>query len=482
MTRVNTQVKRDHLVPDQLAGFTVDVINSARFANELASLSVQDAAFTKALLEIENVRSFVGTPENILGNPNTKHGEIAEHVEVGVRNARSLVASYEPTATIDGIHRTGPTDYVVDGQNVQSKFINGTNDTLRHVEEHMDKYSEFGRDGKSYYHIPKDQHDQIQRVLDGRETELAAKSQRVIREHVSKIEEATGKPFNEVVKPGVSDYRDVQQGKVHETLFKQEQDIQNRNQQRNDDILNDHKPSMTEAAKVTGIAAAVGGCMSMGMAIWVKTREGKNPFKGEFTQQDWQDVGIKGLKGAAGGAISGAAIYGLTNFAEMSAPFASAFVSAGKGIFALHQSYLNNEINEEQFLEMSLIACSEAAIVGLATALGQTLIPIPLLGATIGTMAGRLVSEFVTGKTAEKANKMLKDFEEFVGKLDVTLKKVYAQIQQELDHLGRLTEAAFDLSNNCALVEASISLAEAYGVDENRIIRTDQDLERFLFG
>ncbi|HNG37032.1 MAG TPA: hypothetical protein PK068_10730 [Nitrosomonas sp.] len=482
MTKVNSQVKRDQLVPDQLAGFAVDVINSSRFASELSSLAAQDAAFTRALLEIENVRSFLGTPENILGSQSTKHGEIAENVEVGVRNAQSLVEGGETTAGFDDVGRTDPTDYLVDGQHVQSKFINGTNQTLTHVEEHMEKYAQFGRDGNSYYHIPKDQHEQIQRVLDGSETELSEKTQRAIREHVARIEEETGKPFNEVVKPGVSDYREVQQGTVHKTLDKHEQDIEERNEQRKDDIVKEHQPSLVEAAKATGIAAAVGGCLSLGMAIWLKSRQGKNLFKGEFTKEDWQEVGIKGLKGAAGGAISGAAIYGLTNFADMSAPLACAFVSAGKGIYALHQSYLNNEINEEQFLEMSLIACSEAAIVGMATALGQTLIPIPLLGATIGSMAGRLVAEFVTGKTAEKANRMLKEFEDYVGKLDQTLQKVYAHIQQEIDRLGRLTEAAFDLSQNCALVEASIALAEAYGVDENRIIRTNQDLERFLFG
>ena len=121
-----------------------------------------------------------------------------------------------------------------------------------------------------------------------------------------------------------------------------------------------------------------------------------------------------------------------------------------------------------------------SAIVGIATALGQTLIPIPLLGAAIGSMAGRMVAEFTTGKTAQLANQMLQDFEQFVGKLDATLQKVYWEIQQEMDRLGKLTVAAFDLSNNYRLVEASIALAEAYGVEESRILRSNLDLERYL--
>jgi len=103
-----------------------------------------------------------------------------------------------------------------------------------------------------------------------------------------------------------------------------------------------------------------------------------------------------------------------------------------------------------------------------------------LLGAAIGSMAGRMVAEFTTGKTAQLANQMLQDFEQFVGKLDATLQKVYWEIQQEMDRLGKLTVAAFDLSNNYRLVEASIALAEAYGVEESRILRSNLDLERYL--
>jgi hypothetical protein len=480
MIRVSEQVERSHLVSDQMVGITIVAINNARFASQLATLSAQDAAFTKALLEIESVRVFLGSPQNILGSDLTKHGEIAEHVEVGVRNARALVEGVAPRASFNDVGRTDPTDYMIDGEHVQSKFINGTRDTLRHVYEHMDKYPNFGRDGNSYYHIPKDQYDQIQRVLDGRETELADRAQRTIREQIHKIEVDTGKPFNEVVKPAISDYREVQKGVVHETLDKQEQELGKRNQQKKDEIVQEHQPNLMEAANAAVIAGVVGGTMGMSMAIWAKSKAGKNPFKGGFSKEDWHDVGLTAIKGTADGAIAGAIIYSLTNYAGLAAPFASALVSAGRGVSLLNQSYLRSEINAEQFMELSLIACSEAAIVGIATALGQTLIPIPLLGAAIGSMAGRMVAEFTTGKTAQLANQMLQDFEQFVGKLDATLQKVYWEIQQEMDRLGKLTVAAFDLSNNYRLVEASIALAEAYGVEESRILRSNLDLERYL--
>ena len=43
-------------------------------------------ALSTSLQHIENVRDFVSDPRAILGSIQTKHGEIAEHIEVEIRN------------------------------------------------------------------------------------------------------------------------------------------------------------------------------------------------------------------------------------------------------------------------------------------------------------------------------------------------------------------------------------------------------------
>ena len=92
-------------------------------AGELAgALRAQDRAFLGAMRELQVVRDFVGSPANILGRANTKHGEIAEQVNVGVSRARDVLYGRAPTATFDGVLRTGPVDYRVDGVDVQSKL------------------------------------------------------------------------------------------------------------------------------------------------------------------------------------------------------------------------------------------------------------------------------------------------------------------------------------------------------------------------
>lgn len=48
-------------------------------------------ALDESLKCVENVRDFVSDPEHILGSMQTKHGEIAEHIEVEIRNGRDIL-------------------------------------------------------------------------------------------------------------------------------------------------------------------------------------------------------------------------------------------------------------------------------------------------------------------------------------------------------------------------------------------------------
>ena len=94
-------------------------------------------ALSTSLQHIENVRDFVSDPRAILGSIQTKHGEIAEHIEVEIRNARDVLNHIKPSATFEGVGRTAPEDYLIGASQVQSKFINGAGKSLDHVLEHL---------------------------------------------------------------------------------------------------------------------------------------------------------------------------------------------------------------------------------------------------------------------------------------------------------------------------------------------------------
>lgn len=464
---------------DQLGAAAVDAINKARIADEILQKTMQDVAFEKALSEIEIVRGFIDKPENILGSDATKHGEIAEVVEVGVRRARDLVMNAEPTATFEGVGRTAAADLRIDGFDVQSKFINGTNKGLSHVLEHMRTYDNFGRDG-SFYLIPKNQHEEIIRVLNGDTGDLSKKTVDAIFQKVQDIEAETGKSFHDVVKPSVSKYADVQQNQVNETLNKHEDDLSERNDKRKEQISQDHEASLAEGLKATFVAGAVGASVGFTSAAYRKYKEGKNIFKGDFTIEDWKDIGSSTLTAGVGGGLTGAAIYALTNCAALSAPFAGAVVSAVKGIKPLVADYRNGKITFDEFLDAGMFVCSDVAIVGLCTAAGQALIPVPVLGAVLGSIAGKFLSTLLSGKVRgakkaieERMNRVFKD-------IDKKYQKVVDSLLAQYHNLGNLTVAAFDLTRNLSLVQASLDLARAHGVNEKLLLKNEADLDRFM--
>lgn len=470
---------RGELVRDQASGIAVDLINTARHEAESLRQLAQDAAFEKAVEQIERVREFVGAPDKILGSELTKHGEIAEQVEVGVRNARAVLHGQEMKATFDGVGRTAAEDYLVDGIAVQSKFINGVSNNLDAVLEHMEKYDYFGRDG-SYYHIPRDTHDTVRQIMRGDQGEFSERTARAIQEKVRLIEQQSGRPFEEVLRPGVSRYGEVQQGVIHKTLDGHEEQLKQTNTELKDQIAREHQPSLGEAANAAAVGGAVGGALTLATSLYAKYKSGKSPFTGDFTADDWKEVGLDTAQGAASGAVTGGAIYLLTNYAGMAAPYAAAFVSAAKGVGSLVMQLNAGEIDFDQFMDLGMVVCAESAIVGLATMAGQTLIPIPVVGAVIGSLAGRMIAEFATGKAEEVARRMREDMDRFLKTLDGKLRALIQSIDAEFDRLGAMAEVAFDIERNKALLRSSVQLATAYGVAESQLITSHQDLDDFM--
>ncbi|HBE31385.1 MAG TPA: hypothetical protein DDW76_13680 [Cyanobacteria bacterium UBA11369] len=471
----------------QTAQFVAAMVaeENLRHAEQLAAeLSKQDQAFFAAVAEFDKVRDFVGIPEKILGSASTKHGEIAEQVEVGIRNAKSLLNSSETRATFERVGRTAPEDYLIDGVKVQSKFVNGIGNNLDHVLDHLKKYENFGRDG-SYYHIPKNQYEMIEKILKGEQVEgITSRTAQKIEEKAQEIEQMSGHPFSHTVRPASSNYEEVQIGKVNDTLERREHELKQENEQIKDRIRDDAQPTLADFGHVAVKGAVIGGSIRFATKLYAKYKQGKNVFKGELNLEDWQEVGLDTLKGAAISGISATAIYGLTNFSQMSAPLAGAFVSAGMEIASLINSLNRGEITRDQFVELSLFACADSAIVAAGATVGQALIPIPVVGAVIGAIAGRIVSGFckqLLGEDTQIAWQVEQYYQQYLAKIDQAYKAVVANLVATYERLGNLAEAAFNPNLNLELrMQASIKLAEAYGVPDAKIIHNVDELEFFM--
>ena len=459
-----------------------------------ASIDIQDQAYTDATEEIKKLKDLLGDPTHILGNANTKHGEIAEFLEVYITRANDFVNQRAASATFEGVLRTAPEDYKIAGVEVQSKFINGMNNTLQHVIYHMEKYGYFGRDG-SFYHVPKDYFAGIHKIINGEHFEgLNLNSQVAIQNNVAKVEQLAGQSFTDVVKPGMSKYSDVQQGVVFKTVDGHEQNIIQQHEehlrkiraeatQKKNVAIENHQPNFAEAGQAAGMGAVVAGTLSLGMAIRKKIKEGK-PLA-QFAEDDWKEIGVDTAKASSRGGVTGAALYGLTNFTKMSAPVAAAFVSSSFGVASLCRQFKNGEISINKLHEETQTICVDSTIVALGATVGSIVIPIPVLGALIGSIAANIANDFLKNKLSEKEQEEILrlnvKYQNYNAHLHDRLQSLINTIMKKYDELDGLIGMAFNYETDVfTRFDASIQLAKKMGVPKDIIIWDNRGLDAIM--
>ncbi len=459
-------------------------------------------ALDEAVSYVEKVRDFAA-PDNlqrVLGNMGTKHGEIAEQIEVQITNGRQVFDGLKKIADIESVHRTAPEDFVIDGVPYQSKFTAGFNNTLHHVTEHIGKYPDFTFDAARYgyqgqagcYIIPKDQYETIGKILGGDTGEFNDKTIRACRSFVAKIEEATGKPFTDVVKPSISSYREVQIGTVDRTLDHYEEGFRsdtnerikviNRDeQQQAQEAIHRAGPSLAEGAQAAGVGAAMGGLISGSLKVYKKIKGGTKIT--QFTLEDWKEIGVDFGKGAVRGGISGGGIYCLTRLGGFSAPFAGGMVSTGIGIASLFMDYKSGKISAVDFYEASCSLSVEAGLSAVGSALGTAFIPLPVIGSVVGAMAARAAIEITRTIMGEKEKQLIEtmrhEYEQLTARLSQIERAELDKIEAYYTKLHGLIAAAFNPDINIRL-SSSIELCRTLGVPEEEIIHNEDELDSFM--
>ncbi len=493
---------RSNIYTDQLVGALIkEGIDQSEITKAEKMAEIIQTAFEKeeyartALSEslqcVENVRDFASNPNGILGSMGTKHGEIAEHVEVEIRNARDILNGIKPAATFEGVGRTAPEDYIINGVEVQSKYINGVSKSLDHVIEHLHKYPGFTDNG--YYHIPKDQYEILEKIYNGDHlADISSKTIRKCQETIRLIENETGKSFGEVVRPGVSTYNEVQLGRIDSTLDGYEKEFHSTTDKKIDDVRQEKQENLEqaqhitdaswgEALKYSAIGAAITGATSGAIKIYAKIKSGKAIT--QFSLDDWKDVGYDFSKGSIKGGVSSLGIYGLTKVVGISAPFASAIVSSTMGLASLYYDFKNGKISESEYGDAACSLSVEAGLIAIGSAIGQTVIPIPILGAIVGSAVSKsvlMISKHIMGEK-EKAfiEKMKRDFNLLVENLNKECQAILKRIDDYYQQLGGLIEAALNPDLNKRLA-GSIALCRFVGVPEEEIIHTTSELDDYM--
>ena len=152
---------------EQAVASWIMFLNQRRLEILIDRLNQQDINLEESLNELNEIKKLIEDAEHILGNASTKHGEIAEVMQVRIANARRLIKGLARNHSFEGVGRTAPEDYMRNGKQVQSKFYNGLRNTLfgKHaLAEHLEKYRDFTKNGGSY-DIPKDQYEEMVDLL-----------------------------------------------------------------------------------------------------------------------------------------------------------------------------------------------------------------------------------------------------------------------------------------------------------------------------
>ncbi len=473
------------LTAARLAALWIALDEQLRDEALASGLRARNRTIRDALKELVAVRAFVRTPERILGSDLTKHGEMAEHVHVAIHRAKDLLHQRRPTTFLDGLPQFGPVDYVDGGASIQSKYYRGLSESLGGVLTHVGKYEDFAT-GSGRYHIPKDHFEQFQDLRGtGSVKGLSARIVRRIERHVAELRQETGRPIEEVLAPGVASYNEVQFDRVHKTIDDWEKKLAREREDLRAGLRDEFRKSRSGAGKAAAVGALAGSSLGLASTLWSKYLEGKNTFRGEFTGEDWQEAGVSALKGAGTGAVSGFSVYVLTDTTMLGAPFAGSLVSALMGVGTLLGQRAAGEIDDTQFVDLTLMVGADSALACIAGVVGQTLIPVPLLGAFVGSVAGKLAEHALRGGLGVDAESellvRLQVYEtEAIDALDESLRAAVSELDALFGRLENLMAVAFHESVNTHLrLAASIWIAESTSVPSERTLRSVKEIDTF---
>ena len=478
---VNRTVKSTQ---EQAVASWITYLNQIRLDTLIEKLNQQNINLEDALGELDELKRFLGDPAHILGSSSTKHGEIAEHMQVNIENARRAVQGLAREYTFEGVGRTAKEDYLKNGRQIQSKFYNGLKQTFFNnhgVSDHLETYPDFVKNGGSY-DIPKDQYEKMTDLLDQYKNNPSklSKTDYKLAKKIDEFLKENGLEPGKDINPAVVDYSEVQQGTANNTVDKEETNIKKEDEKRRKKAYNDSKPTLKEGAKAAGVSAAVEGSVSFCMSV-AKKRKEKN--FADFTADDWKEIGVDTGKGTIKGGIRGGSIYVLTNFTATPANVASAYVTAAFGVAAQVKALERGEISKEDFLINCETVCLDVTVSAIASTAGQILIPIPVLGAVIGNVAGEFVYELCKREGTKRAQQIIADYRQEMDllerQLDIKYRQVVAEVQRALQKFSDLEKLAFNVNVNIAF-SGSADLALEAGVDKNRILRTEEQINDYF--
>lgn len=459
--------------------------------NETNQMADASGKLAKAMANLDlakmNVANIVDSNR---GGDTGVHGYIAEFAEAGITNARRAFDGLRKSTIV--LNDNGPVDLQVYGKDVQVKFYADLRRELEAAANYRQMDMMYAKD-----------HMDVYRAIMNGDKEVFFNGQRLRLNQIERIrglinEESAqrGVPWDKWMRPSKLDYDQVQKGAVGRTFEREAKDIRSRDAQRRANIKDDADkrriaakdkamPNLGEAHKAAGVAAAMQAGANFATFVYGRHKEGREIW--QYTADDWKACGLTSAQGALKGGFTGYAVYGLTNVCGLAAPSAGAIAAGTFGLIDAVIRLRAGEIDDDGFLSLVTVNALDATGSAVGAAVGQALIPIPVVGALIGSIAVTTTMSLGKNILTKREQELLDDYHarmnRFISELDARYARILEEMLAGYRRLGDLQSRAFDLDLNIRLrFESSIELARQAGVAEESILHDESEIDDFFLG
>lgn len=471
---------------EQAVASWANYLNQVRIDQLMEALHAQDQNWENAIESLDDALSKIGTEilERNRGGVKGMHGFIAEAAEYGIGNAREQIEGRVPI--YEWINDNGPTDLVRNGVGIQQKFVNaGGHLSLRAVSQHFEKYPDYLSQGNKYQ-IPADHYERIKYLLSipkAQADRLQAQTGEFSMKQWKEVHEffENGTIRFEDIEPSILEYDQVQSGRIVDTFQKEKRSIKETDTKLRNSAYEASKPTLGQGAKVAAVSGAIEGGTILVTEIVKKRKAGKRI--GDFNTDDWEEVFKKSGLGTIKGGVRGVTIYALTNYTATPAAVASSLCTASFGIAEQAHLLRTGKISETEFIANSEILCVDSAISALSSLVGQSLIPVPVLGAVVGNTVGTLIYQIAKDNLSKREQQLINSYLNYLDEVERALDSKYhdylAKLKTELVIYYKLLEKAFS-PNYAEALEGSAALALSLGVRREELLLSVADVDNYF--
>ena len=329
----------------------------------------------------DNIKSLI---ESNRGGENGVHGFIAEQLETGIGNAKSIMDGNGIQYIL--LDDNGRDDLLIGSTPVQMKFVQKAL-SLDAVKEHIIKYPEAIGDGEMYM-IPLDYWEKLKNLMS-----IPAEEAGKLRN----TDYTLWKKLHELYEDGFPEdrlcaaefgYDGAQKERYQDTIEGCKTTI---TKKRDDDVrqvIEENAPSISEALKSMAIGAGIEGALSGVFVIYDKHKDGVD-LK-DYSKDDAVDVLKASGKGALNGGLRSAFIYVVVNFTPVPAGIASGIYTMAEKTVEIGVKAQKDDVSKEEATEQIIATAVEIVITTAFAMLGAKCCKKnKVVGSIIGTTAAK---------------------------------------------------------------------------------------------